>query len=945
MSTQEGDEGSVDSNLHVDVQHVGPVSIDALEHHYVELQKELAMEPQLRPLGEEYGKIHRLLRKSHDGEKRLMTKIKELDHDIATHGANVESALKLARQDEEIITGLRKEIEKAWSLADSAHAREKETRERIHELRQQVLRLSQLVDKNASSTMGQESFLRDLIKTKKNFENERLVAQTKAEHLTDEKGFYQRKMQKLKEDFEDVRQQLDTTLRTYESLLRNLTETKRERECLEQQVRDYRAESDEHLKDIANVRQSASELAIEEGKLKTIASTERNAVAALSKQLEDQQEKIKVEAEKLAAAESQNAEMKQEIPKMKATLKNRLAELDRLAATLKKSRQKTEVQQVDIKKQVQIRDSLVEEAEQMHSSIEEHLRILEEEMKALHEEEARLKATMPEKTKLLMDNSRVDSERAMMDGQRLLEEGKRRNLSQQLEKLLRDNEAMRKKIFDLEQNQAKIIDNGQHEALQYHQTLEQIRREQGQARQLQQQLEDNEKRFKAQQDLLDRVSTDRSRTERRLKETELECAALKQRYNKNGEEIQLLKMQIIGKESALCRIHMARKQLQRDVTCAEERACHLKEDSTNAGARYETLKGEAKQLSHLITECDTEKSKYQSKFAALVNERNVLAVQLVRRNEELRLLRDKIRLQECSIVRGGEDYSKRVRAVVAKRDELEELRLRCRVALARMLRAEKLQRRKRKIERDLFVEQRRSRALADELQRPINVHRWRWLEGNAPEILDGIYKVHTLERHILKKQDLLIEKKKQLAAKNAEYEAVRKKLAELQGPEVAEELSLYDENLQRRRSQIRNLDSELKEVEQHVDVVAEEVKQLSSELCEAKRRYFKAKHKNDLLRREQAALREMWGGSSTVARAAMSLMGNAMEQRQQELRESGSAPRQPVWRTRVEKRREQNKRERQLIQVLSNGAPAPNYPLQTPKGQRLFLGGGFALTR
>ncbi|SCU66774.1 uncharacterized protein TEOVI_000545600 [Trypanosoma equiperdum] len=946
MSTEnEGESKENPSYLTVELEHVGHVSIDAIEHHYMELQKELAMEPHLRPLREEYEKIHRLLRKSHDGEKRLMAKIKELDHDLITHAANVESALKLARQDEDVIEALRREIEKAWSLADSAHAREKETREQIQELRQQVVRLNGLVDKNTSSTLGQENFLRDLIKAKKEFENERLMAQAKAERLVDERLFAQRKMHKLREDSECVRHSLENTLKNYEGCLRNLSDTKRDRESLEQQVREYRVEADEHLKEIASVRQSVAELAKEEEKLKALALSERDSVGQLAKQLEEQQDRFKKEADKLAAVEAHNAEMKQEIPKMRMTLKGRHAEVERLALSLRKARKGAGVQQTEIDKQMQTRASLMEQTEKMHTAIEELLRTLDDHVKALHDEEVRLKGAMPIKTKLLTENSRVDSEKAMMEGQRMLEEGKRRNLTQQLEKLLRDNETMRKKIFELEQNQAKILDNGQREALQYHRVLEQTRKQQGQAKLLQQQLEDNEKRLKAQQDLLDRVSADRARTEKRLKESELECSGLKQRYNHNGEEIQLLKMQIIGKEGALCRIHMVRKQLQRDIANAEERASHLKEDGTSATNRYETLKGEVKQLSHLIAECDAEKSKYQSKFAALVNERNVLATQLVRRNEELRLLHSKIRLQECSIEKGAEDYNKRVRAVMGKRSELEELRLRCRVALARMLHAEKLRRRKQKIERDLFTEKRRSRALADELQRPVNVHRWRRLEGNAPEILDGIYKVHTLERQILKKQDLLVEKTKQLAARNAEYEAVRKKLAELQGPEVAGELSLYDENLQCRREQIRGLDTELQEVEQHVDVVAEEVKQLTVELCEVKRRYYNAKHKNDLLRREQGAFRAMWGGSSAVARTALAAIENASERRQLQQQGSISSRRQPLWRTRAQKRREQIKQEEQIVQVLSTGAPAPSFPLQVPPGQRIFLGGGFALTR
>ncbi|KAG8347599.1 hypothetical protein ERJ75_001343200 [Trypanosoma vivax] len=924
------------------------VSIETIEHHYMEVIKELAMEPKLEPFKKEFEKIHRLLRKSHDGEKRLMQKISELHDDLASHAVKQESALKLSEQDKEVILAFQKEIEKAWSLADSAHAHEKESREHIQDLRKQVARLDALVEKSTNNTVGQENYLRELIASKKEIENEHATAQLKAGCLKDERTLARKNLHKVQTENENVKQQLEVTMANYEALVRNHSQVREERENLELQVREYGTAAEQHMVGIASSREAISQLTAEESRLKASVASERDTIARLSKQLEEQQRRFKAEADKLAMVEAQNAELKQEIPKMKGTLKLRHTDVEQLAHALKKARKLAESQQAEMKKCLQARDELAVETNRMHQMIDEKLSALETEEKLLYDEEVRLKETMPAKTQLIVENSRIEGTRSMMEGQRVLEEGKRRNLSQQLEQILRENETMRKEIFEVENNQAKVLDHGQHAALQYHQTLEQTRKQRGRVKILQQQLADNEKRLKVQQDLLDRVSADRTRTEKRLKESELECAALKQRYSANDEEIQLLKMQIIGKEGALCRMHMVRKQFQRDITCAEQRANNLKDDVASATTNYETLRGEAKQLNHLIAECDAEKSKYKSKFAALVNERNVLATQLVRRNEELRLLYSKIRLQECTIDRGASDYNKRVKEIAAKREELEELRLRCRVSLARMLHVDKLRRRKKKIERELFNERRRSRALADELQRPVHVHRWRRLEGNAPKVLDGIYKVHSLERRILKKQDILTEKTKELAKRNAEYESIRKKLASLQGPEVAEELSLYDENLQRRKEQISGLDGELHEVEQHVDVVAEEVKQLSAELCEVKRRYYDAKHKNDLLRREQIAFRATWSGSPAVARVAQAAAEAAsarMKEQQIHDQRGGTGPRTRTWQTRIQQRREQIMQERRLVQMLSTGAPASNFPLQPSPNQRLFVGGGFALTR
>ncbi|KEG10985.1 Trypanosoma vivax [Trypanosoma grayi] len=955
---QEGKQDVSGGRKSPDVLPLSVVALDSIEHQYVEVLKELAMEPHLEPFKDEYEKIHRLLRKSNDGEKRLLQKIKELQQDLASHGTKVEAALKLSQQDEEVIAALRKEIERAWTLADSAHSHEKESREHIQLLRKQVSELDALVDKSTRNTMGQESYLRELIVAKKELENERVVAQGKVARLLDTRDVMRKSLQKVQSDNEAARRQLENGLSSYQTLLRNLAEVQRERESLEQQVRECRATTDQHMVDMEERKAATEKLSIEEARLKTLAVEERETVAQMVKQLEEQQRRFKTEADRLAVVEAQNAEVKVEIPKLKMTLKERLAEVSRLAAGLRKVRKSAEAQQSEMRKQLQTRNALVAQTEQLHDAIEERLQALGVEEEALHAEEVRLKQAIPQKTQLITDNSRTENERVAMEGHRVVEEGKRHNLAQQLDQLLRENETLRKTVFSLEQGQTKVLDHGQHVALQYHQTLEQTRKQNDRARSLQGQLAENEKRLKTQQDLLDRVSADCARTEKQLKESELECASLKERYHTNDEDIQLLKMQLIAKEGALCKLHMVRRQLQRDIANAEQRASHLKDDGLNAKSRREALESEAQQLAHLIAECDAEKSKYQSKFAALVNERNVLAAQLIRRNDELRLLYSKIRLQECSLEKSAIDYDRRVQTVIATRNELAELRLRCRIALVRLRYTEKLHRRKQTIERDLFTERQRCRALVDELQRPVHVHRWRRLEGNAPEVLDGIYKTQTLERQILQKHDTLVEKTKQLASRTAEYDAIRRKLACLPGPEVAEELSLYNENLSRRCEQINGMDTELREVEQHADVVAEEVKQLSLELGDVKRRYFEAKHKNDLLRREQAAFRATWGGSSTVANIALAA-ASARQQEQLLGRDgSGSSGQQEawgpragggqrpfLWYTRAQKRREKMRQEARLVEALSTGAPAPNYPLQYGAQQRHFVGGGFAFTR
>ena len=113
----------------------------------------------------EYEKLHRALKKSHESEKRLMQKCRELNAEIVTNAAKVSQALKLSQDDQSTITQLKKEIDKAWKMVEASHDKEQRARETIGQLKQEIENLTRLVEQGAGLTMGQEHRLHSVSKT------------------------------------------------------------------------------------------------------------------------------------------------------------------------------------------------------------------------------------------------------------------------------------------------------------------------------------------------------------------------------------------------------------------------------------------------------------------------------------------------------------------------------------------------------------------------------------------------------------------------------------------------------------------------------------------------------------------------------------------------------------------------------------------------------------
>jgi len=64
----------------------------------------------------EYDKLHAALKKSHESEKRLIRKCRELNQEIVANAAKVHTALKLSQEDQNTIASLKREIEKVGAV-------------------------------------------------------------------------------------------------------------------------------------------------------------------------------------------------------------------------------------------------------------------------------------------------------------------------------------------------------------------------------------------------------------------------------------------------------------------------------------------------------------------------------------------------------------------------------------------------------------------------------------------------------------------------------------------------------------------------------------------------------------------------------------------------------------------------------------------------------------
>merc|ERR1711920_691682 len=130
----------------------------------------------------------------------------------------------------------------------------------------------------------------------------------------------------------------------------------------------------------------------------------------------------------------------------------------------------------------------------------------------------------------------------------------------------------------------------------------------------------------------------------------------------------------------------------------------------------------------------------------------------------------------------------------------------------------------------LLREETKAKALQEELENPMNVHRWRELEGSDPATYEMIQKVKSLQKLLIAKTEEVVDKDAQIQEKEKLYVQLKSIIARQPGPEVAEHLAWYSQNLKDKSRHMRQMAEELESYHMRVGVLKDEIDRHNKDL-------------------------------------------------------------------------------------------------------------------
>jgi DNA repair exonuclease SbcCD ATPase subunit len=159
-------------------------AFEALEKDVMEVLQEVMGDKNLDGFKVEYEKLHQALKNSHEAEKRLVKKCRELNNDITTNASKVQAALKVAQDEQQLIMQMKKDIERAWKTVEASHEKESNMKQQIQTLRAGIAELNESIEQGSGMTSTQDSTIVELGRQRDELQTQReeLVARIMQAH-------------------------------------------------------------------------------------------------------------------------------------------------------------------------------------------------------------------------------------------------------------------------------------------------------------------------------------------------------------------------------------------------------------------------------------------------------------------------------------------------------------------------------------------------------------------------------------------------------------------------------------------------------------------------------------------------------------------------------------------------------------------------------------------
>ncbi|XP_059079555.1 cilia- and flagella-associated protein 58-like [Tigriopus californicus] len=786
-----------------------PVDDEAFETLVVEIKEvlaELAQDKAMDGFRGEYEKLFNALDKSHLNEKRLTTKCQELMSEIANQQSRVDTALDKSQDDQNTIASLKKEIDKAWKMVDMTQEREERARETIEALNTEIQNLTKVIEEK---TLGAEDTnLNELRKLRDELTNQRDLLKSQVAELRASESKHLEEIESLRTDKSALESKISGLSNELQSRTNEMNREIRRKERTEREVKQLKSEVETQVKENEVLKSEKSSIQsnvlrlerslVENQKLNDGLQEQLQALSVNVEELEGHielqtltiqqtEQESKKTVQDLSAKDEAISQGKMEILKAHKEyeeLKKKLLGVEKSRENLEMDRFKLKEDIMELKKQI---------AELKHGSLMEKKKV----------EEKRHEITVLEHNIKRLNGTLGKQQREIQIGMESVSE-----LRKNQNFLDTKTDKQRHCIATLEEERDHYLDEAQTLAKRVDQLLDEIRDAEHTVFTHRKDISEMENQLKRKHNLYEAARSDRTALNKNLTEAQDEISDLKSKLRVLQHQFDQLKEEMVAKETALTKENHERQRLLKDKEELQREIDKCKEDANTIRLKSKEVEKSFQMLNQRHSHVEHELYQCQSKLEQAFNERSLLNSKFATKEEDLATLVRRCHIQEKALARGECKFNEKEEDIRILKLEIKRLKQECDKFSKGSQTLEETKKEVLHLQKELLKERCKVKSLKMENENPLNVHRWRKLEGNDPSTMEMIQKINFLQKLLLKRHQSIVEKEALIDDKDKVIQDLRASLARHPGVDVLDE--------------IRDLKKELmKKSDQHLGLYAE----------------------------------------------------------------------------------------------------------------------------
>lgn len=802
-----------------------------------------------------------------------MKDIRQQNTESMASAAKVASALRISEDDDSSLEALRKRVEQAFAMVEAANSKEEAAQTTVERLQGELERLNSVV-RQYTILLGEDETLEAVLEARdmfrKKFEEASEASKYERERADDLLARLEARKEKVKEQkalLSELKAQLQAKEEEESREAGRQNRLRAEVEKVKDALTRREREASELEREYQRALADADKMQDKIDGLQDLAQTTTNQITAVTKERQVFKKKAEESERRIVDLQQEVTRQRDEGRRFKQEAGRTDAEKRRILSKLAAA----EGVEASLRRQIADLKTDVAKLRQSFTSAEADAESGARALNQAHNQVSRLEHAVKQEAERARAeaSSKREAEEAVAET-----EAAAKRTESELEKFARTNAELNKKLFALDRVVSAMKKEQEELQAAKHEAMDMVRAREAQVKEAEKREAAAAGRLRQQKKLYDEVRNDRNRFSKSLIEANDEIMELRRKIRTKTRQAQQLELDLSSKDKSLVAVHFENKTANKKFEDKSREAEELRKALAKAQWEVQQLRAVVAELNAAIKKMDAEAAEQRRTAGKLVNERDMVGMQLIRRNDEVALLHEKIDIMESTLQKGAAQYRARVEDTRVLNLMIGDLRRELGTAKSAAGRVDALNRQLVQLQRELMAERTKTKALAEELENPMNVHRWRRLEGSDPSTYELVHKVQTLQKRLIKKTQDAVEKEVAIQEKERLYAELKELLTRQPGPEMAQRLAAFQKALRERTRQMRAMASELNMSQAQVEEYRFEVGRLEHELSGARKQYYEARRKQAVAgQRAAAAAAGGAGGVTAPAGSVASALG------------------------------------------------------------------------